>query len=547
MPDFTPEQQDLLKRFVSDPIGNVYAVNPKAMPGMIGAAYARYSRAKGGFREVLLKEFIEEDQIDPIHADELITRILIAYGDDSVQELESAWVSVEEVSNVLTKLIEDCRLLAFIEQSSRYVFYDQVDREGRFRYYREPAIMGSRHADSFTSTMDFVFQTYVGLIEPMQEYFRGRKPLEESQYEIRQGHGKIHYAQCQDDIERKDFERTYKMDIRTKACDTLRILLPAATRTNVGIHGNGRNLEHLLRKLYSSDLPEAQDLAVKIHTALKTVIPRYVQRAERSEYLVNTRLAMKDLTERLLNGISPWNASSIPTQGVSTEVDILPRDAGEVGQLAAMLFPFSTLSIRQLMDIIGKMPTEQRSEIRRTYVGNRRNRRDRVGRAMEYGYPWEMELVLDLGIYRDLHRHRMMTQERQFYTVDLGFTEQLGDIREAGFEPQVKACVERVNVLYAEIKADLGPEIAQYVVLLGHNIRCRFGFNDREAQHLLELRTGPQGHRSYRLVCQEIYRQMVARDGDRIKDMLQFVDLEDYDWPRGDSEAKQRAKEATVG
>ncbi len=538
MTTWTPEQRELLKEYVSDPDEDVYIVFPKKMPGMIGAAYARYSRAKGGFRETLLKEFVEDGQLDPEHADGLITRVLIQYGDDSVQELESAWVSMEEVSNVMTKLVEDCRLLAFIEQSSRYVFYDQRDDQGRFRYLREPRIMASRHAAAFEQTMDFVFQTYVNLIEPMQEYFRRRKPLDDAQYEIRTGEGKIRYAQCQDDEQRKDFERTYKMDIRTKACDTLRILLPACTRTNVGIHGNGRNLEHLLRKLYSSDQPEAQELATKLHASLKRVIPRYVQRASRSDFLVNTRQAMQRLADELLFAVKPWASES--------GVRLIGQDVREDGQLAAMLFPYSRHSMAQLIDLVGKLSPVQRRNIRQTYIGQRQTRRDRVGRAMEFGYPWEMELVLDLGIYRDLHRHRMMTQERQLYTVDLGFTEQLNDIREAGFEPQVRECVKRVETLYATIAADLGRETAQYVVLLGHNIRCRFGFNDREAQHLLELRTGPQGHRSYRLVCQEIYRQMVARDGERISDLLQFVDQNDYDWPRGDSEAHQRAKEAKL-
>ncbi|MBI5467055.1 MAG: FAD-dependent thymidylate synthase [Candidatus Kerfeldbacteria bacterium] len=535
---FTEEEQRLLSKYVSDPTGPVYVVYPAAMPGMIGAAYARYSRAKGGFRETLLKEFIEDGHLDAEHADKLITRVLIAFGDDSVQEMESAWVSIEEVSNVLTKIIEDLRLTAAIEQSTRYVFYDQVDEAGRFRYYREPTIMASRHAKRFEETMDFVFGTYVRLIEPMQEYFRGRKPLAQAQYEIRQGQGKTTYAQCQDDEARKDFERTYKMDIRTKACDTLRILLPACTRTNVGLHTNGRSFEHLLRRLYSSDLPEAQTLATQIHAQLNTVIPRYVQRAARSEYLVETRHAMQTLADELLGGIEPAPSR----RGIT----LLPRDLGPDGQLAAMLFPFCRHSMEQLVALIKQWGDETRQRIRRTYIGQRRTRRDRPGRALEFGYPWEIEMVLDLGIYRDLHRHRMLTQERQRYTVELGFTTLLDDIREAGFLDDVMACVERVDALYYELTRDLGPDIAQYVVLLGHNIRCRFGFNDRAIQHLLELRTGPQGHRNYRLVGQELYRLMIARDGDRIRDMLGFVDLNDYDWPRGDSEAGQRAKEAKL-
>lgn len=540
MSAFTDEQRRLLPKFVSDPDGDVYVVFPKEMPGMIGAAFARYSRAQGGFREILLKEFIEDGQLDHEHADELIERILIAFGDDSVQELESAWVSLEGVSNVLTKLIEDGRLMAYIEKSSRYVWFNKQNAKGQYGYVREPRIMASRHAASFEATMDFVFGTYDRLIEPMQEYFRRRKPMELATYEIRKGRGKISFAQCQDEAERKDFERTYKMDIRTKACDTLRILLPAATQTNVAIHGNGRSFEGLLRRLYSSDLTEAQDLAAKLHQALNRVIPRYVQRAERSPYLVETQMSMRALAKELLGDVQP--------DPVKVGVTLLKDFDLASGQLAAMLFPYSTLSMTQLITVVKGFTTEVRDRIHRTYIGDRgTSRRNRSGRALEFGYPWEMELVIDLGIYRDLHRHRMVSQERQLYTVNLGFTQNLDDIREAGFESDVLECARRVDALYADIASDLGPEVAQYVVLLGHNIRYRLGFNDREAQHLLELRTGPQGHRNYRLIGQEVYRLMVARDGDRIKNVLEFVDLNDYDWPRADSEARIQAKTAALG
>ena len=165
MSRFTEEEVATLTQFVSDPTGNVFAIFPRAMPGMIGAVFARYSRAQGGFRETLLKEFVREGNLDPQRADELVQRILIQYGDDSVQELESAWLSLEQISNVATKAIEDRRLGAYIEQSSRYVFYDERDMKGRFRYYREPTIMASPVlAAHYTETLDFVFETYCRLI-----------------------------------------------------------------------------------------------------------------------------------------------------------------------------------------------------------------------------------------------------------------------------------------------------------------------------------------------------------------------------------------------
>ncbi len=534
---FSAEEQELLAKFVSDPTRDVFAVFPSALPGMIGSAYARYSRAKGGFLKTLLKEFIEEGKVDAKHADELIQRILIQYGDDSVQELESAWLSLENVSNIATKVIEDRRLGAYIEQSSRYVFYDEKNAAGQYRYLREPSIMQSAHAQMFLDTMDFVFATYCRLIEPMQEYFRQRKPLETAEYQIRDDRGKMHYAECSDDRERKDFERTWKFDLRAKTCDTLRILLPVATQTNVGMHANGRTFEHMLRHLYSSDLLELQQIAKQAQEALNTVIRRYVQRAQRSEYLVATRQAMEKLAQELLG--------SVPVQD-SPRVDVITEGFTDDGQLAAMLYPFAQHSYRQLRELVSRLSPDQRRIIRSTYIGERKTRRDRPGRALEFGYPWLVDLKIDLGIYRDLHRHRMMTQQRQDFTVELGFSDIPDEINEAGYAADIQACVDKVTELYHAIKKDLGSAIAQYVVLFGFNTRCMFGFNDREAQHLLELRTQPQGHRSYRLVCQEIARKMRDAAPERVESLLQFVDDGDYDWPRADSEAKQRLKEARL-
>lgn len=536
--EFTEEEKQLLSTFVSSTDDGVFVIYPGAMPGMIGAAYARYSRAKGGFRQTLLKEFIEEGKIDARHADELIQRILIQYGDDSVQELESAWLSLEGVSNIASKVIEDRRLGAYIEQSSRYVFYDEKDSQGRYRYVREPAIMRSRHAADYEATMDFVFDTYCRLIAPMQEYFERRKPLKAAEYQIREGRGAMRYADCTDDKERKDFTRTWKFDIRAKTCDTLRILLPMATMTNVGMHANGRTFEHMLRHLYTSNLAELQQLAEKSHAALSCVIRRYVQRAQRSDYLVHTHAAMQALAGKLLKGV--------PVSG-HERVDVFTEGYTEDGQLAAMLYPYAQHPFRQLREFVAKLSPERRQEIFHTYIGSRRTRRDRPGRALEFGYPWLVELVMDIGIFRDLHRHRMMTQLRQPYTVELGFTDVPEEIAEAGFTEDILECANRVTALYHAIREELGPEVAQYVVLFGFNIRCLFGFNDRQAQHLLELRTQPQGHRSYRRIGQEIYRKMHAAAPARVERMIEFVDHNDYDWPRADSEAKQRMKEAKLG
>ena len=306
------EQIKKISKYVTNPEGNVFCVTN--LPGLAGAIYARYSRAETGFRETLAREFLGENgNVKVDKAEDLIERVLNAYGDDSVGELEGTHLSFEQVSNIATKVIEDKRIGGSpIEQSTRYVFYDKKDENGNFKYLREKRIMESRFRDEFLRTMDFAFQTYADLVEPMQEYFRKLKLINEAEYAIKPGDSKKYkISELSDEKDIKAFNTTYKSDIRTKACDTIRVLLPAATLTNVGIFGNGRYFQGLLTALYSHELTEMQDLAVAAHVELNKVIPKFVKRACRDNYLVNTERNMNELTKKLLAEIQPKESKDV--------------------------------------------------------------------------------------------------------------------------------------------------------------------------------------------------------------------------------------------
>src|SRR3989344_1631159 len=184
MASFTPEEIAELSKYVTNPAGDIFVV--QNMQGLAGAIFARYSRAHGGFREVLLKEFMKEGSIDTKRADNLMERVLIAFGDESVGELEGTHLSLENISNLATKVIEDRRIGGSpIEQSSRYVVYNQLDDQGNFRYYRDKNIIASTHAQSFFDGMDEIFRTYISLVEPMSAFFKKLKPIEEAEYAIK--------------------------------------------------------------------------------------------------------------------------------------------------------------------------------------------------------------------------------------------------------------------------------------------------------------------------------------------------------------------------
>jgi thymidylate synthase ThyX len=555
MPNFSPEELELLKKYVTDPTGKVFAV--KNMPGMVGAAYARYSRAKGGFREVLLKEFIQEGVVDPEHAAELIERILIAFGDDSVGELEGAHLSFEEISMVATKEIEECRIGGSpIEQSTRYVFYDQKDTDGGFRYFTPPGIAASMHAPAYRETMDFLFTTYTDLIEPMKAFYEKLKPIESAEYDVLGSGTKQKFAELSEEKDRKAFKKTYTMDLRTRACDTLRYILPLSTRTNVGLFGNGRFYQGLISALLSSPLPEAKSLGADAFRELTKIIPAYVRRAKANDYQMTIERDMQTLADAFFENIEPETPKaeiSLLDQGeerlakllrgktMSPELihDVLNRRFDSL-TIGLMLYPYARHPLAQIIRLVDELTPDQREAIFRTYVGKRGTRRDRPYRALEAGYPYTFDLITDFGTYKDLMRHRMNSQLRQRFSPRLGFS-MPADLVEAGFEQQALACHERSLALYDQLEPDF-PVEAQYAALHGSKIRWVIAMNEREAYHLLELRTTPQGHPSYRLASQRMHKLIEARSPFRAG-LMSFVDHNTYHWARGDAEAKQRVKE----
>ncbi|HTK04390.1 MAG TPA: FAD-dependent thymidylate synthase, partial [Candidatus Eisenbacteria bacterium] len=233
MRNFTDEQKRQLAKYVTDTDGDVFVVTN--LDRYAGAIFARYSRAQGGFRETLLREFLKDGEIDEAKVHGQIDRVLIAFGDDSVGELAGAHLALERVSILATKEIEDRRIGGSpIEQSTRYVFYDRKGADGNYLYYRDPKVMASTHAQAYVETKDFIFATYCDLIEPMKAIYTAQKPIEEAAYDVVGDGAKRHLAELTDEAHRKAFTVTYNSDIRTKSCDTLRALLPIATLTNVG-------------------------------------------------------------------------------------------------------------------------------------------------------------------------------------------------------------------------------------------------------------------------------------------------------------------------
>lgn len=546
------QEKDLLEPYVTNTDDHVFAI--KNLSGMVGAVMARYSRAEAGFRETLLNEFVKEDQLKVEKASKLIERVLIAYGDDSVGELEGAHLSFEDISMLATKVIEHRRIGGSpIEQSTRYVRYDQKDPQTGYRYYTPSGLEGEARA-FYRRHMDVIFDCYAQMWEPLHVYLTTKKPLEDSEYDLGEM-GRTWLDVADHAKARKAFERTYKNDIKTKACDILRAFLPLATLANVGLFGNGRFFQHLISKMLTSELNEAKHLGERAFEELSKVIPHYVKRAAKLDYLIDNREAMKQLVAELFPNLDPRDTDQTTMvepdhafilEQLGATADPGKLRAGMIAEenlnfLAALVFPFARGSFQQIRDHIKALGEEEQSRILDTYYGRRRVRRDRPERGIEHGYPHTFDMVTEWAVYKDLMRHRMGTIQVQAWTPDMGF-EMPWELKDAGLTDYAEKALAAAENLYQYLARHF-PAEKEYAFLQGHKMRWYLGMNDRALMHMLELRTAPQGHPNYRMACRELHKLAAARFPDRMAKMF-FVNHDDIYWSRGDSEARQRVKEA---
>jgi thymidylate synthase ThyX len=528
---FTDEERGLLAPYFTNLDSPVFAlVN---LPEVTkGALFARYSRSAKSLRRLFLDEFRDHAEEGAAHmaavgvgrAEELYERVFLEYGDDSVAQLGGVHLACEQSSQILAKVLEWGRLMAYLEQSTRYVPYD--DRPGgRWRYAVPREVEEAGVAARFAAVCDRAFETYSRWLGPMQEFFRGAFPQSP-----------------------EDSDFVYRSTIRAKACDTLRGLLPAATRTNVGIYGTGQSYEQLLLRMRAHPLEEVRHYGDLMLKELRKVIPAFLRRVdlpdrgeEWSRYLARTRDETARVAEDLLHEVKPEPRPDV----VLTDFD----PDGEVKIIAAALYQETDLPDDQLLDAARRMSAEERARVLRAYVGERANRRHKPGRAFERtGY--RFDVLCDYGAFRDLQRHRMLTIEWQELSPRFGY-DMPSEVEGAGALPDWVRTMDDSAALHEELRvAGLG-SAAQYAVSMAYRIRFVMQMNAREAMHLIELRSTPQGHPAYRRVAQEMHRLIEEEAGHTtIAAAMSHADHSRVDLERLEAErrndARRRAAEAAA-
>ena len=527
---FTDEETRALAPYFTNVDRPVFALTN--LPETVkGALFARYSRSAKSVRRLFLDEFIgqlgaQRDAAADVRgvgterAEKLYARVLSEYGDDSVAQLGGAHIACEGVSNVLTKVLEWGRLMAYLEQSTRYVPY--TDRpNGRWKYHLPAEIEEIPLRAEFVRTLDLAFETYARWIPAMEEHFRARHPKAA-----------------------EDSDAVYRSVIRAKALDTLRGLLPAATTSNVGLFGTGQAFEALLLRMFAHPLREVRDCAQQMLTELRQVIPAFLARLDQPtrggrwiEYLAETRRDFAAAAEPFID------ADAEPRDEV-TLTDFDPD--GEAKVVAAALYSVSALPDDQLLAIARRMARDDRAALLAAYAGNRANRRHKPGRAFERT-SYRFDVLADYGAFRDLQRHRLLTLEWQPLGVRHGYVEPAA-IEEAGALADWRAVMEQSAALHERLMAAGLRDAAPYAVVMAYRVRFYMEMNAREAMHVIELRTSPQGHPSYRRVCQQMHRAIAEQAGHHaIAGAMQFADHSEVELERLQAERNMEKKRSATG
>ncbi len=533
----TADERAILERHVTELEGPAFVLTD--LPETTRAAlFARYSRSPKSLRRLLLDEFIGEaaplvespdvpppspagpTRVGEARARDLFSRVLADYGDDSVAQLAGVHLACEQVSQLLAKAIEWGRLAGYLEQSTRYIPYTDR-RDGHYRWHRDPALLADAELGPvFEQAMDGLFDTYCALLDPLREHLDRTLPQQEDPAARRRA-------------------------LRALALDLLRGLLPAGTVSNVGVFASPQAYEAMVMRLRAHPLPEAQAYAELVVAELRKVVPDFLTRLDRPErggvwvdYLRDTAGALREASSSL----GAATAQDMPALQ-SEAVRLVEWDAAaEDWIIAAALFPYAAVPIDHLLDVVHGLPEERRAALFAAAVGERGNRRHRPGRGFEHA-TYTFEIVSDYGAFRDLQRHRMLTIQWQDLTPALGYAVPR-EVEEAGLGDRWRAAAGRAEAAYERV-LPVYPQQAQYLVTLAHRVRYLVRLNAREAMHMIELRTAPQGHPAYVRVCREMHRLIRDQAGHTlVAGAMRFVGSDDVHLPRYAAEAGRRTPAA---
>ncbi len=537
---FTPEEKVILSSYVTNTDRSIFTLTN--LPEVIkGALFSRYSRSTLGLRTLLLRDFIQkkESKFAEIQAgaknpdtaqnaklaiesaQNFYDRILDGYGDDSIGELGGAHLALENISILATKTVQDSRIGGSpLEKSTRYVsFADKIkltSGKEEFRFYQEPTLLNSVHRDLYLETCRNLFETYIRFTEPIRKHVRKQLPRDP---EISQA--------------------AYERSLQARAYDIIRGLLPSATLTNMGVFGNGRFFETLITKLRAEPIKELNEIGQFSYEELTKVIPSFVRRADAEHRYFQDFRNFGQAQQELVRNFAETHLGQLKANTTESVrlIDFDPE--AETKLLAALLYSHSGLPLQQIRESVSAMPDTEKIKLIEQNIDLRDHRRHKPERGLEMVF-YTFDILGDYGMYRDLQRHRMLTQERQPLTTRYGY-DTPDEIEDAGLGVEYHETMSRSADAFETIAKDF-PHEAQYVVPMSYNIRWYVNINLRALIWLTEIRSTPQGHTGYRRIAQEMFRKVEAAQPLLAK-YMKFVDLNEYSLGRLGAEQRQEDKQ----
>ena len=539
---FTPEEKVILSSYVTNTDRSIFALTN--LPEVIkGALFSRYSRSTLGLRTLLLRDFIQEKEskfaeiqagdenpdsaknakLAIESAQNFYDRILDGYGDDSIGELGGAHLAMENISILATKTVQDSRIGGSpLEKSTRYVsFAEKISgtsgKQDEFRFYQEPNLTNSVYRDLYLTTCRNLFETYIRFTEPIRAHVRKQLPRDP-------------------EISAAAYERS----VVARGFDIIRGLLPSSTLTNMGVFGNGRFFETLIAKLRADPFRELNEIGQLSYEELTKVIPSFVRRADAEHRYFQDFRNFGQAQQKLIRNFAETHLGQLKADTTESVCLIDYDPEAENKLLSALLYSHSGLPLQQIRNSVSTMPEKEKAKLIEHTIDLRDHRRHKPERGLEMAF-YTFDILGDYGMYRDLQRHRILTQERQPLTTRFGY-DTPEEIEDAGLGTEYHETMARSAEAFETIAKDF-PNEAQYVVPMSYNIRWYVHINLRALIWLTEIRSTPQGHTGYRRIAQEMFRR-VEEAQPLLGKYMKFVDLNEYSLGRLSAEQRQEDKQA---
>src|SRR5713101_3713554 len=501
------------------PATNVYAVYG-AEPEVQAYAMAKYSRSALSMKESL-------HEINEQKAEKFLNTFYFQYGHRSIADLAHVAFAIEKLSMIAAIILVDEQRWDGQERSTRY-------QDFRKSGYTIPDFGGDAGAlQLYRETIEFLFAEYEVLSENMWKWLAERTPRPEA-------------------MKQEAYERTLK----ARAFDISRYLLPLGTNTSLGQIMNARTLETQISRLLSSEYPEVQNLGRLLKQAASEpaynvnqeawstlvdqikamnqelgtlaqqnllkdvrVSPTLVKYADPNQYEISTRKELRHAAAEILAG------EKIKT---ANPVDLLDDEPFEIELATTLLYEHCHYSYRQIRELVKGLSATRREEIIELGAKHR-GKHDELLRAFSAGQKFRFDILMDVGGFRDMHRHRRCIQIGQEFTAAHGY-DTPAEVISAGLEPRYQQTMHRTAEAAAALTKSHGATTAVYVLPMAYRKRTLFKMDFAEALYISELRTTPAGHFSYRNVAYAMYEDVVERypalkQYFRVTDVREPVDL----------------------